>query len=200
MSVGVVVLAAAVVFVLIVAARPLWDIRQQLWTTLDWRDLTMLGFAVLAVLIPVAVFMLALPYVPWLENIIPKSLAPDERPLVSNQANNLNRRGELYRSQGRYMEAEALFKQALAIAEKAGGLTHPDVSIALSSLAQLYGDQGRYGEAQALYERALAIREQALGRYDPSVSDILIALADLYRKARPLRRGRATLPACPCHP
>src|SRR5262245_2052502 len=209
MSVGVVVLAAAVVFVLIVAARPLWDIRQQLWTTLDWRDLTMLGFAVLAVLIPVAVFMLALPYVPWLENIIPKSLAPDEQPLVSNQANNLNRRGELYRSQGRYMEAEALFKQALAIAEKAGGLTHPDVSIALSSLAQLYGDQGRYGEAQALYQRALAIREQALGRYDPSVSDILIALADLYRRqgryaeAEPLyRRALAIheLAFGPAHP
>ena len=181
MSLGVVVLAAAVVFVLIVAARPLWDIRQQLWTTLDWRDLTMLGLAVLAVLIPVAVFMFALPYVPWLENIIPKSMAPDERRLVSNQTDNLNRRGELYRSQGRYTEAEALFKQALAIAEKTGGLTHPDVSIALIGLAQLYSAQGRYGEAQALYERALASREQVLGRYHPSASVILIALADLYR-------------------
>jgi CHAT domain-containing protein/Tfp pilus assembly protein PilF len=202
MSLGLVVLAAAVVFVLVVAARPLWDIRHQLWSTLDWRDLTVLGLAVLALLLPVAVFMIALPYVPWLENIIPKSLVPDERPLVSNQGNfgqNLNHRGELYRSQGRYMEAEAMFKQALAIVEKAGGLTHPDVSIPLSSLAQLYFDQGRYVEAEALYERALAIREAAPGRYDPSVGVVLIGLADLrrmqgrYAEAEPLYRRALTI-------
>ena len=202
MSLGLVVLAAAVFFVLVVAARPLWDIRRQLWSTLDWRDLTMLGLAVFAILLPVAVFMIALPYVSWLENIIPKSLVPDDRPIVSNQANdgqNLNHRGELYRSQGRYMEAEAMFKQALAIVEKAGGLTHPDVSKPLSSLAQLYFDQGRYVEAEALYERALAIREAALGRYDPSVSVVLINLADLYRiqgryaEAEPLYRRALTI-------
>ena len=47
----------------------------------------MLGLAVFAILLPVAVFMIALPYVSWLENIIPKSLVPDDRPIVSNQAN-----------------------------------------------------------------------------------------------------------------
>ena len=183
MSLGLVVLAAAVVFVG-VAARPLWDIRHQLWTTLDWRDLTLLGLAVLALLFPVAVFMVALPHVPWLENIFPKSPLPDERRYFSNQANfgqTLNDRGELYRSQGRYIEAEAEFKLALSIVEKSGGLTHPDVSIPLSSLAQLYCDQGRYLEAEALYGRALAIREEAFGRYDPSVSVVLIGLAELFR-------------------
>ena len=202
MSLGLIVLAAAVIFALVVMALPLWDIRQQLWTTCDRRDLIMLGLAVLALLLPVAASMIALPYVPWLQNIIPNSLLLEAPPLVSNQANlgkNLSHRAELYRSQGRYMEAEALFKQALAFSEKAGGLAHPDVSTLLRSLVQLYCDQGRYGEAQALYERAVAIREEALGRYHPSVSVVLIGLADLYRsqgryaEAEPLYRRALTI-------
>jgi CHAT domain-containing protein/tetratricopeptide (TPR) repeat protein len=184
MSLGVVVLAIAVVFVLVIAARPLWDIRRQLWTTLDWRDLTVLALAVLALLLPIGALTVALPHVPWLENIVPKSLVPDKRLLVSNQANSaqsLNHQGEVYRSQGRDLEAEALFKEAWAIVEKAGGLTHPDASLPLISLAQLYFDQGRYAEAEALYERALAIREAALGHDDLSLGLVLIRLADLYR-------------------
>jgi Tetratricopeptide repeat len=130
--------AAAVLFVLVVAARPLWDIRHQLWSTLDWRDLTTLGLAVLALLLPVGLLMSALPHVSWLENILPKSLVPDERPPVSSHAafvRSLSDRGEIYRSQGRYLEAEALFKQALAVIERNGGLTHPDFSILLSTTA-----------------------------------------------------------------
>src|SRR5262249_15743661 len=77
--------AGALLFVLVVmAARPLWDLRHQLWSTLDWRDLTTLGLGVLAVLLPVALLMSALPYVLGSQNIIAKSLAFDERPLLSN--------------------------------------------------------------------------------------------------------------------
>jgi CHAT domain-containing protein/Tfp pilus assembly protein PilF len=197
MSLELIALAAAVVFGLVVAALPLWDVRHQLWSTWDWRDLTMLGLSVLALLLPVAVFMIAMPYVPWLENLLPKFLVPGERQVVSNQADfaqNLSRRGELYRSQGRYVEAETLFRQAVAIVEKGGGLNHQNVSIPLSNLAQLYFDQGRYLEAERLYERALAIRDEALGRYDPSVTVVLTNLADLYRtqgryaEAEPLYR------------
>jgi len=202
MSLGLVVLASAVVFALIVAALPLWDIRRQLLATWDARDLAVLGLTVLAVLLPVAVFVMASPYVAWLGNIIPRSLMPDEPQTVSDQAavaQNLNGRAELYRSQGRYHEAEALIREALAIVEKAAGRNHPDVSIPLSRLAQLFCEQGRYLEAEPLYERALAIREQALGRYHPSVTVILTNLADLYRSqgrdadAEPLYRRALTI-------
>ena len=164
MSLGLVVLAAAVFFVLVVAARPLWDIRRQLWSTLDWRDLTMLGLAVFAILLPVAVFMIALPYVSWLENIIPKSLVPDDRPIVSNQANdgqNLNHRASFTAPKvATWRPRPCSNKRWQSLKKQAA--THPDVSKPLSSLAQLYFDQGRYVEAEALYERALAIREAAL--------------------------------------
>ena len=43
MSLGLFVLIAGVIFALVVAALPLWDIRHQLWATWDWRDLTKVG-------------------------------------------------------------------------------------------------------------------------------------------------------------
>jgi len=61
----------------------------------------------------------------------------------------LNNLAELYRVQGRYAEAEPLYKRALAISEKALGPDHPNVGIPLSNLALLYQDQGRYAEARA---------------------------------------------------
>ena len=42
-------------------------------------------------------------------------------------ATTLNNLGEVYRAQGRYAEAEPLYKRALAIREKALGPEHPDV-------------------------------------------------------------------------
>ena len=183
MSLGLVVLIAGVIFALVVAALPLWDIRHQLWATWDWRDWTRVALATLALLLPVAVFMIALPCVPWFEAIIPKSLVPAEW-------------GGL-RSQRRHMEA--LSKQGLAVVEPASGVDHSDVSIPLSNLAELYCDQGRYLEAEALYERVLAIREGVLGPYHPSVSVVLTRVADLYRaqgrytEAEPLYRRALTI-------
>ena len=183
MSLGLVVLIAGVIFALVVAALPLWDIRHQLWATWDWRDWTKVALATLALLLPVAVFMIALPCVPWFEAIIPKSLVPAEW-------------GGL-RSQRRHMEA--LSKQGLAVVEPASGVDHSDVSIPLSNLAELYCDQGRYLEAEAVYERVLAIREGVLGPYHPSVSVVLTRVADLYRaqgrytEAEPLYRRALTI-------
>ena len=76
----------------------------------------------------------------------------------------------LYDDQGRYAEAEPLYKRALAIQEKALGPDHPDVATALNNLAVLYRHQGRYAEAEPLYKRALAIEEKALGPDHPDVA------------------------------
>ena len=71
--------------------------------------------------------------------------------------------------QGRYAEAEPLYKRALAIGEKALGPDHPDVAQSLNNLASCTTHQGRYAEAEPLYKRALAIREKALGPDHPDV-------------------------------
>ena len=96
-------------------------------------------------------------------------------------APSLNNLAELYRDQGRYAEAEPLYKRALAIREKALGPDHPDVGTSLNNLAELYRAQGRYAEAEPLYKRALAIREKALGPDHPDVGTALNNLAELYR-------------------
>ena len=68
----------------------------------------------------------------------------------------LNDQAESYKEEGRYADAEPVYKRDLAIREKALGPDHPDVAQSLNNLAELYSAQGRYADAEPLYKRALA--------------------------------------------
>ncbi len=68
---------------------------------------------------------------------------PRLRVIRVNWANNL---AALYQAQGKYTEAEPLFKRALWIDEKALGLGHPYLASDLNSLAERYRAQGKYVE------------------------------------------------------
>ena len=74
----------------------------------------------------------------------------------------------MLRSQGRYGDAEPLYRRALAISEKTLGAEHPDTATSLNNLAGLYRAQGRYGDAEPLVRRALAIAEKVLGAEHPT--------------------------------
>jgi tetratricopeptide (TPR) repeat protein len=89
----------------------------------------------------------------------------------------LNNLAVVYDEQGKYAEAEGLFKRALTIREQAVGANHPDVAETLNNLANVFEEQGKYGEAEGLYKRVLAIYEQALGANHPNVADPLNNLA-----------------------
>ena len=102
-------------------------------------------------------------------------------------------------SQGRYAEAEPLYKRALAIPEKALGPDHPSVGTSLNNLAGLYRAQGRYAEAEPLYKRALAIREGA-GARPPLCRHLAQQPGRALSRPGPLRRGRAALQARPGDP
>jgi Tfp pilus assembly protein PilF len=97
-------------------------------------------------------------------------------------ATSLNELALLYRHQGRYEEAEPLYKRALAIREKALGPDHPRVATVLNNLGTLYYAQDRYAEAEPLIKRALAIYEKALGADHPRVAALLENYAALLRK------------------
>jgi tetratricopeptide (TPR) repeat protein len=109
-------------------------------------------------------------------------------------ATSLSYLAELYRSQGRYAEAEPLYRRALQITEQQLGAEHPDTATSLNNLAGLYRSQGRYAEAEPLYRRALQITEQQLGAEHPDTATSLNNLAGLYRsqgryaEAEPLYR------------
>ncbi len=87
----------------------------------------------------------------------------------------------LYESQGRYSEAEPLYKQALAIRKQQLGDNHADTATSLNNLALLYQSQGRYSEAEPLLKQALAIIKQQLGDNHPSTATSLNNLAFLYQ-------------------
>ncbi len=69
----------------------------------------------------------------------------------------LNNLAELYRAQGKYAEAEPLYKRALAIREKALGPEHPHVANILRNMAECYKKTGKKKEAKRLEERAKII-------------------------------------------
>ena len=92
----------------------------------------------------------------------------------------LNQLATLYRSQGKYNEAEPLYLRSLSIYEKQLGENHPNIATSLNNLAGLYKNQGKYNEAEPLYLRSLSIREKQLGEDHPHVAASLNNLALLY--------------------
>jgi tetratricopeptide (TPR) repeat protein len=78
-------------------------------------------------------------------------------------ADSLNNLAELYRTQGRYSEAEHLYERSLAIWEQQLGKDHPNVANSLNNLGLLYQAQGRYAEAESVYRRAWSISMNVLG-------------------------------------
>ena len=93
-----------------------------------------------------------------------KKLLGEEHPSVASSLNNL---AGLYKSQGRYEEAEPLYIQALDMRKKLLGEEHPDVATSLNNLAGLYSSQGRYEEAEPLYIQALDMYKKLLGDEHP---------------------------------
>ena len=96
------------------------------------------------------------------------------------------------RALGRHLQAEAMLKEALALAEQTFGSKHGDVATAgrsagargdvagaLNDLAVHYRHTGSYDKAAYFHHRALAIAEQALGADDPQTATILHQLGML---------------------
>jgi len=110
-------------------------------------------------------------------------------------ATSLNNLAALYHTQGKYAEAEPLFRRSLAIWEMALGPEHPDVAQSLNNLASLYHNQGKYAQAEPLYRRALAIAEKALGPEHPPCSHQPQQPGGALSRPGQVRPGRTAHPA-----
>ena len=73
-------------------------------------------------------------------------------------ATSLNNLAELYREQGKYDQAEPLYKRALKIFENALPANHPNIATTLENMGQLYKDMGKDNEAQKCLQRAKETR------------------------------------------
>src|SRR5712671_6051259 len=101
----------------------------------------------------------------------------------------MNELGVLLKTKARYVEAEPLYRRALAIDEASYGPDHPEVAADLNNLAALLQDTNRRSEAEPMYRRALAIDEATYGPDHPNVAIRLNNLAELLRAAN--RRSEA---------
>ncbi len=73
-------------------------------------------------------------------------------------ATSFNNLALLYDAQGKYAEAEPLYKRSLAILLKALGPDHPNVATSLENYAALLRKLNRAAEAEPMEARAKAIR------------------------------------------
>jgi len=102
----------------------------------------------------------------------------------------LNNLGELYRSLGRYSEAEACFREALELWR--GGAA-ADVATVTSNLALVHDAVGERDVALRLHRQVLALRRRALGRDHADLATTLRYLGDLHRIAGELPRAERRL-------
>ncbi len=104
-----------------------------------------------------------------------------EVPRTEEESSSLSTLADVSRAEGRFAEAERLYKRALAIDEEALEKDHLNVARDVNNLAKLYQAQGQYAEAEPLYRRGLAMREKDLGPVHPEVAQSLNNLAAVYR-------------------
>ncbi|GAB5537799.1 MAG: serine/threonine-protein kinase [Rubricoccaceae bacterium] len=83
------------------------------------------------------------------------------------------------RRQGRYNEAEPLYRESIALKRRLLGDDHPAVATSLNNLGVMFGIAGRYDEVGPLLEEALAIRRARYGDVHPLVGGTLGSLSML---------------------
>ena len=91
-------------------------------------------------------------------------------------------RAEEAMRRGKYLDAENLQQQVLAIHEKTLGPESPTTANSMSNLARVFDIQGKYAEAEKLYRRSLAVREKVLGAEHPDVATNLNNLAKVLQE------------------
>lgn len=79
-------------------------------------------------------------------------------------ADSLNRKVMSLYQAGKYGVAVPIALKVLKIREKTQGTDHPDVAVALQTLAGLYEAAGDYAKAAPFDKRALAILEKNFGK------------------------------------
>ena len=110
----------------------------------------------------------------------------------SDTITSMNNLASLFQYQGKYAEAEPVYKEALSVCQKMLGEEHPDTLTSMNNLALLFQYQGRYTEAGPLYMEALSRCKKAFGEEH---HDTLISMNNLalffqyqgkYAEAEPL--------------
>lgn len=103
----------------------------------------------------------------------------EDHPDVATSMNDL---ANLLRRKAEYGEAEALYREALAMRRRLFGGEHPEVATILNNLGTVLDRQSEYDRAEEFYRQALATRVQLLGKRHPDVAESQNALANVLRR------------------
>ncbi len=98
---------------------------------------------------------------------------------------------ELAKIRGRYREAEALLREAMALAAATSGRRTAHYARLESLLAVVLNQRGDPGEAKAAYARALEVGKETLGEQHPDVLAIQRGLAKILRQENRPREAEA---------
>lgn len=82
-------------------------------------------------------------------------------------------------SQGQYVVAEQIIRQALQLYQNAHGNEHPDALRCMTILGEILTDEGRYKDAEKLLRKVLILREYALGGNHESTLRSVSSLASV---------------------
>ncbi|GFH55505.1 hypothetical protein CTEN210_11981 [Chaetoceros tenuissimus] len=86
-----------------------------------------------------------------------------------------------FQKEGKYDEAEPLFRKCHLLSEGILGQRHPDTLSFMSDLASVLEKQGEYEKAETLFSDCLAGREASLGPVHQDTLSSMINLANIYR-------------------
>ncbi len=101
----------------------------------------------------------------------------------------LNARGNVAHELARYDEAEALYREALAMHERLLGADHPDVFVDRHNLAFLAINRGDSETARSLLEDILADMKRSFGEEHDKVAGALLTLGSAYANMGDYRRA-----------
>lgn len=93
-------------------------------------------------------------------------------------------RGELFRAQSRYADAEKAFKRALEIRLQSLGQAHVEVGHTAMSLSAMYLAQGRFADAEPVLKQAMKSRVLAFGVEHPSVAAAIETYVSLLKSTK----------------
>ncbi|MBU1449916.1 MAG: tetratricopeptide repeat protein, partial [Proteobacteria bacterium] len=94
---------------------------------------------------------------------------------------NINNLAGVLEAQGKFLEAEKLFQQAIEIDQKTISKKHPNYATHLNNLARVLEEQGKFPEAEKLFRQAIEIDQKTIGKKQPNHAIRLNNLAGVLR-------------------
>ena len=102
-------------------------------------------------------------------------------PSESQASRTMQARGLWLKHQGRYLEAEPLYRRSLELDEKALGPCHPIVITELNNLGRLLNSMNRQPEAETVLRRAVTLAEGATDEKANILPLCMVSLAQVLR-------------------